>query len=929
MKKRILALVTALGFALSGAAVLPEGAVSLGSYIEANAVEETLIYGDFKYTLYIDEYDENIDPFITINEYIGSGTEIIIPEKINGVNVIGVSSTLIPDEKRESIKKISFPKTVNHIAGGMGKHIFDNCINLADIETENTGIIYINIPYSGINSTKWYKNQKDGVIYFGNVAISYKGDVPSNGIINVRSGTVSISDWCFSYDYIDETHEFIYKHAKTINIPDSVTQIGQYAFSDFNVDTINIGSGYCYSLDKDYFPQFEQYYGVENRIKAINISKDNPYYSSLKGMVYNKDKTHILYIPPEIENVEISSQINDIFIDRNPFLSCNAIKTITVEKGNKYYTAVNNALYDIDVTKLLLCANIDSLTIPSTVKEIGDYAFRPGKDVRERISKSDFSIIMGTDVFISWYRELYGLSVYVEQIQYENGTYYYLTSPKCTNATIPKTVKKIGYNALMGTELYKKWALYHTKDNPYLIVNNILLLADCSDHELYDNSGNEIGKDYYLTGKMIIPKNVVEIQRNAFYVGDKFSKDRYNSITEIVFPENAVIDGLVLNDVTFQKLEKIDIPKSTKINGELNLSGCSKLKSIVIPIGSDVSGISLYNCSSLQEFVIPESTKCLFSYSFTGCNNLKKLTIPKSVDYIDYRSIGFYTDEKTYEAKKITDFIIYCYKDSEAEKYAIENEIEYVVLQETHTHSYTSKVTTTATCTKNGVKTYTCSCGDSYTETIKATGHKYTEKVVKPTYDAQGYTLHTCSVCGNSYKDNIKTKLTRTSIAKAKITGLSNKTYTGKAITQKPVVKLGSKTLKSGTDYTVSYKNNKAMGTATVTITGKGAYTGTAKATFKINPKKTTLKSVTSPKTKQLKATYSKVSGVTGYQITYSTSSKFTKATTKSVNASGTSKTISKLTKGKTYYVKVRSYKTVSGTKYYSGYSAVKKVKIK
>ncbi|WP_028509338.1 hypothetical protein [Ruminococcus sp. NK3A76] len=68
---------------------------------------------------------------------------------------------------------------------------------------------------------------------------------------------------------------------------------------------------------------------------------------------------------------------------------------------------------------------------------------------------------------------------------------------------------------------------------------------------------------------------------------------------------------------------------------------------------------------------------------------------------------------------------------------------------------------------------------------------------------------------------------------------------------------------------------------------------------------------------------------LTGYQVTYSTSSKFTKAATKSVNVKGTSKVISKLTKGKTYYVKVRTYKTVGKTKYYSGYSAVKKITVK
>ena len=207
--------------------------------------------------------------------------------------------------------------------------------------------------------------------------------------------------------------------------------------------------------------------------------------------------------------------------------------------------------------------------------------------------------------------------------------------------------------------------------------------------------------------------------------------------------------------------------------------------------------------------------------------------------------------------------------------------------------------------------------------------HSYTTKVVAPTYDERGYTRHTCSECGDSYKDNYKSKLSRTSISKASVSGLKNKYYTGSAIKQTPVVKLGSKTLKAGTDYTVSYKNNKAVGTATVTITGRGDYTGSVTATFKICPKKTAIKKVTSPKTKQLKVTYSKVSGVTGYQITYSTSSKFTKKTTKSVNVSGTSKTIKKLTKGKKYYVKVRTYKTVGGVRYYSGYSKVLKVKVK
>ena len=71
------------------------------------------------------------------------------------------------------------------------------------------------------------------------------------------------------------------------------------------------------------------------------------------------------------------------------------------------------------------------------------------------------------------------------------------------------------------------------------------------------------------------------------------------------------------------------------------------------------------------------------------------------------------------------------------------------------THSYTSKVTTAAGCETTGVKTYTCSkCGDSYTESIAATGHSYSASVTAPTCTTGGYTTYTCSACGDSYQSD-------------------------------------------------------------------------------------------------------------------------------------------------------------------------------
>ena len=70
-----------------------------------------------------------------------------------------------------------------------------------------------------------------------------------------------------------------------------------------------------------------------------------------------------------------------------------------------------------------------------------------------------------------------------------------------------------------------------------------------------------------------------------------------------------------------------------------------------------------------------------------------------------------------------------------------------------HTHKYTSKVTKQATCTTTGIRTYSCSCGDSYTETIAKTPHNYITKITKPTCTSKGYTTYTCS-CGDSYTGN-------------------------------------------------------------------------------------------------------------------------------------------------------------------------------
>ena len=182
---------------------------------------------------------------------------------------------------------------------------------------------------------------------------------------------------------------------------------------------------------------------------------------------------------------------------------------------------------------------------------------------------------------------------------------------------------------------------------------------------------------------------------------------------------------------------------------------------------------------------------------------------------------------------------------------------------------------------------------------------------------------------GNYTGSVSKTFKIKNNFKKATVSGISTKAFTGKNITQSITVKYNGKTLKKGTDYTVSYSNNKKIGTATVKIAGKGSYTGTITKTFKINPAKQEIQKLTA-KSKAFFVDWAQKGSATGYEIQYATNSKFTRAKKVTITNNKTDKTtVSKLSGKKKYYVRVRSYTTVKGTKYYGAWSASKSVTTK
>ena len=301
-----------------------------------------------------------------------------------------------------------------------------------------------------------------------------------------------------------------------------------------------------------------------------------------------------------------------------------------------------------------------------------------------------------------------------------------------------------------------------------------------------------------------------------------------------------------------------------------------------------------------------------------------------------------------------------------------------------HTHTFDQKtikdaaLKTAADCTHDAVYYKSCSCGeistndaDAFTATDSALGHDLvkTADAVNPTCVSVGWTAgYKCSRCDYEVRQEevakiahtTKTTTTRATVSKdgkiVKTCTVCGKTvsttvipkissiklsatsyvYNGKVKTPSVIVKdRTGKTLVKNTDYTVSYASGrKYVGKYAVKVTFKGKYSGTKTLYFNVKPKSTSIASL-SARSKGFYVKWNKqATQTTGYQIQYSTSSKFTKSKTVTISKnSTTSKTISKLTGKKKYYVRVRTYKTVKingkATKIYSSWSKVKYVTTK
>ena len=219
---------------------------------------------------------------------------------------------------------------------------------------------------------------------------------------------------------------------------------------------------------------------------------------------------------------------------------------------------------------------------------------------------------------------------------------------------------------------------------------------------------------------------------------------RCAGLTNVVIPNNVTfIDEGAFEDCT--GLTSITLPETITNIAKSLFYGCSSLSSITIPEHVTSIGVgAFFFCTSLTDITFPDRVTTIGNYSFRGCSAMTSITIPVSVT-----QIGFYAFD---DCTSLHD--VY-YKGSQTQWNAIDKKAENDPLLDAtlhclgHEHVYTSTVIKEATCTEDGVKTYTCECGASYTEAIPAKGHTSSgwQMVEDPTPTSTGRMCQYCEEC--------------------------------------------------------------------------------------------------------------------------------------------------------------------------------------
>ena len=495
---------------------------------------------------------------------------------------------------------------------------------------------------------------------------------------------------------------------------------------------------------------------------------------------------------------------------------------------------------------------------------------------------------------------------------------------------------------------------------------------DFSEQDGVVYSANQTKLVRYPAGKceesFTVPESVKTIEAGAFATSDKTK--------EFILPNT--VEEMGYRAFLSTQAQKVTLSNKLKTVYSGAFEKAERLKSILIPEGIESIGYNAFKeCKSLESIYLPKSLGRV-NAAFEGNESLKDIYYAGSREEWQQVSVEQDSDNEsfiaatvhynyTYElphehlwdegeittAPTCTERGVKTYtcecgqtktESIPATGHSFEAAQEYCLngcgtknpeYTPPHSHNWGSgEVTTAPTCTAEGEKTYTCACGETKTESIPATGHKFTAKVV-PASNQVGYTYYECAYCGESYYSNYVAPVQR-------LTGLKCAARTAQAVK----VAWEENPACSGYQVQISNAAGNKWGSAKVVKTNSYVFKGLAAGSnykFRVryykavgkkvfySPWSKTLSSPTLPRgttltklviTRNSFEAFWNRGAVNGYQIQYATNAKFAGAKLLTVRNPKLYKAgIGKLSANKVYYVRIRTYKTINKVNHFSAWS--------
>ena len=581
--------------------------------ITVNASEDDLTYGDFQYKI----EDDNS---CTITDYDGMASSLSIPSAINGHTVKQIDTGALSDNR--IITSVTIPNGVTTI----GFSAFNGCIKLEKIKfSSNLDTVCEN----AFNNTKWFDNQSNGLVYVGKVAYKYKGDMPRNTKITVKSDTVSISESAFK-DCANLT---------AILIPSSVKHIDKYAFYNCQgLTKLNFNDG-IERIENDAFGSCE-------KLTSVNFSET---LKSIGAFAFVECK--------KLSEITIPQSVTSV--GEYAFSGCENLASVTVSDDLPY---VGGRAFE--KTKWLNSQ-------PDGVVYIGKSAYGYKGDMPKNTELSLKSGITNISGY-AFYEEKNLTSVKIPETVNRIGNWAFLDCEGLKNVNIPDGVKRI-----------ESWTFSNCSSLTNITVPDSVTVLDGLAFSYCTNLKNiELSKNLTEIGMGALSHctslETIDIP-DSVIIMDNIAMAGCSELKSVNIGSNLkTVGGQVFAGCT--SLEKVNVNLNNKNYTSENGIWYDKNKTKIILYPYNKKDSAYTTPTSLKELC----NGYVGSYGILLDNsNLKTVTIEKNVAKIDDYAIGFVFDFDNYKINKVKDFTVKGYRGTVAESYAKKNSFNFVALDKT------------------------------------------------------------------------------------------------------------------------------------------------------------------------------------------------------------------------------------------------------